>query len=376
MRIGPLAGYAVGVTADRRAEEQSTLLTRLGASVVHGPVIRTRPLAGSDGVRQATEELIAAPPEVLVLSTALGVRGWFGAAESLGLGDELLEALQPASVIARGPKASGAAVSLGLEVAWQSALARCSEIVAHLGADGPGALAPGTRVAVQLDGSPQPELADEIRKLGRDLDVVPVPVYRWELPEDPAPAHRLIAGIVDGTLDAVTFTSSHAVTNFATLAAGIGELETVRRAFTSGEVAAVAVGPVTAERLGTLNLARAVQPRTFRLGAMVQALAESLRGNQLELQLAGFDVLVQGRLVAVADQEPVHLTDRERAVLSALSHRPGVVVSKGELREQVWGNVADDHAVEVTVGRLRRRLGPAADGIETVMRRGYRLALT
>ena len=37
-------------------------------------------------------------------------------------------------------------------------------------------------------------------------------------------------------------------------------------------------------------------------------------------------------------------------------------------------NTADDHAVEVTVGRLRRRLAPASEGIETVMRRGYRLS--
>ena len=78
----------------------------------------------------------------------------------------------------------------------------------------------------------------------------------------------------------------------------------------------------------------------------------------------------------VAGEEPVQLTDRERAVLTALSRRPGAVVSKGELRKQVWANGADDHAVEVTVGRLRRRLGPASDGIETVMRRGYRLAVS
>ncbi|MBW3646014.1 MAG: winged helix-turn-helix domain-containing protein, partial [Actinobacteria bacterium] len=41
----------------------------------------------------------------------------------------------------------------------------------------------------------------------------------------------------------------------------------------------------------------------------------------------------------------------------------------------VWGDEsADPHAVEVAVGRLRRRLGPAAGGLETVPRRGYRLA--
>jgi uroporphyrinogen-III synthase len=41
----------------------------------------------------------------------------------------------------------------------------------------------------------------------------------------------------------------------------------------------------------------------------------------------------------------------------------------------VWGEVGDEHVVEVTVARLRRRLGAAGGGIETVVRRGYRLAI-
>jgi uroporphyrinogen-III synthase len=42
----------------------------------------------------------------------------------------------------------------------------------------------------------------------------------------------------------------------------------------------------------------------------------------------------------------------------------------------VWTGETDDHVVEVTVGRLRRRLGSAGTHIETVMRRGYRLSTT
>ena len=67
------------------------------------------------------------------------------------------------------------------------------------------------------------------------------------------------------------------------------------------------------------------------------------------------------------------LTGRESQVLSALTERPGVVISKAKLLSTVWGSAeSDPHVVEVTIGRLRRRLGPAAAGIETVMRRGYR----
>ena len=49
------------------------------------------------------------------------------------------------------------------------------------------------------------------------------------------------------------------------------------------------------------------------------------------------------------------------------------VVSKNEMMHTVWGANVDDHVLEVTVGRLRRRLGPAGTAICTVVRRGYRL---
>ena len=61
-------------------------------------------------------------------------------------------------------------------------------------------------------------------------------------------------------------------------------------------------------------------------------------------------------------------------VLEVLSERQGAVISKQALLQRVWQDDSDEHAVEVTVGRLRRRLGAAGGSIETVMRRGYRLA--
>ncbi|MEL6984626.1 MAG: helix-turn-helix domain-containing protein, partial [Actinomycetota bacterium] len=69
------------------------------------------------------------------------------------------------------------------------------------------------------------------------------------------------------------------------------------------------------------------------------------------------------------------LTWRERQILEVLLEGDGAVVSKERLLRSVWsGTESDPHVVEVTVGRLRRRLGPAGAGIETVIRRGYRVS--
>ncbi|MEI2700722.1 MAG: helix-turn-helix domain-containing protein [Microthrixaceae bacterium] len=63
---------------------------------------------------------------------------------------------------------------------------------------------------------------------------------------------------------------------------------------------------------------------------------------------------------------------RERAVLDRLARRPGAVVAKSVLRDEIWGGDTGLHAVEVTVARLRERLTGELE-IVAVPRRGYRL---
>lgn len=370
MPIAPLTGFTIGVTADRRWEEQAEMLRRRGARVLHGPSIRTLPLGESDALRAATAAVIADPPDVVLLTTGLGTRGWFGAAESFGLGDDLRTALRDARVLARGPKSAGAALTEGLEVSWSAPGERSSELLAHLDAD--GGLTGGV-VAVQLDGRADPALADAVRRLGAGR-VVDVPVYRWTLPDDLEPAQRLIAAACDGRVDAVTFTSAPAAQNLLSVAGDMGRADEFRHAL-SGRVPAVCVGPVCAEAAERLGLLATVQPARSRLGAMVLALCAELSGRSVAFRADGVAVVLQGS-VAVVDGDEIELATRERAVLEVLAERPGAVVSKAALLRRVWGpGEVDEHAVEVTVARLRRRLGRAGNAVETAVRRGYRLVV-
>lgn len=372
MFVGALSGFRVAITADRRAEEQAELISRRGGETLLGPVIRTLPLGDEDDLLDATREIIADPPDVVVLATALGVRGWCSSAEGLDLLDDLREVLSVARVVARGPKASGAATTYGIDVDWVTPNATYAELVDHLAScartrpDGRP-----VRIAVQLDGEREPVLASRIAALG--FDVVAVPVYQWDLPADTAAALRLIGAVVDRSVDAVTFTSAHAVKNFAVLAGSAGLLSEVLDAVNSGAVTAVAVGPVTAATIRSIGIRECVEPRHPRLGAMVQGLVAAFADRTVAMDLRGMPVLVQGRLVSIGGADPVRLTDRERDVLCLLARDPGAVVSKQELLRGVWAGESDDHVVEVTVGRLRRRLGPAGQHIQTVTRRGYRL---
>lgn len=367
MSLPPIAGFTVAVTADRRREEQVELLRRRGATIVEAPTVRTQPLADDAGLHAAVEAVIQDPPEVTVLLTGLGIRTLLEAAESLGRGEALLDVLSGSRVYTRGPKANGAAVTAGIDVTWRTAGERSTEIYEELG----DMARKGTRIAVQRDGDSRPLLADALAALGADM--VDIPVYRWTMPEDLAPAQRLLELICAGGVDAVTFTSSPSLRNLVALAEGAGCRDDLIAAF-GDEVLAACVGPVCQESAQEVGIERTIVPHRARLGSMVLALAAVLGTRSRLLVLRGRQVTLQGALAVVGDDE-VRLTERERDVLHALADAGGAVVPKRTLLRDVWGDAdADEHAVEVTVGRLRRRLGTVGDAVETVPRRGYRLS--
>ncbi|MFK8022463.1 MAG: uroporphyrinogen-III synthase [Ilumatobacter sp.] len=366
MRVLPLEGFTIAVTADRRADEQIKLLEGRGAECIHGPVIKTHALGSEDELRSATEEVLTGPLDLVVLTTGVGVRGWLEAADAIQLGDELHRRFERVDLYARGPKAKGALTTAGLTVTWTAPNARYEDIVDALTERD----ITGARIAVQLDGAGAVALCDQLESIG--ADVVRVPVYRWSMPADTTPAERLIRAVVERRVDGVTFTAKPAVENFLEIGDFLGVGAELVEAL-AHDVVPFCVGPVCATGLTDDDLATPVVPDKHRLGAMVQQIAGYFSAHASEAQLGGSSVHIQGRLVVFESGERAILTDREHAVLSLLLERPGVVRSKRELLAECWsGSENDEHLVEVTVGRLRQRLGPVAPAIETVIRRGYR----
>jgi uroporphyrinogen-III synthase len=219
-----LAGRRVGITADRRWRAQADLLENLGAEVIHGPTIRTVDLSGDELLRRATLELIAVPPDHLVASTGMGITMWLEAADAWGLGGPLREALAASRIVARGVKASSALRRQGFEIAWQAPSETMEEVVEHLGGEGIGS----ARVALQLfDPGGHPSTA---ALAARCRELVDVPVYRWLIPEDAAPAVRLIDEACTGGVDAITFTSQPAVHHLFRIAESVGRAAELRAA--------------------------------------------------------------------------------------------------------------------------------------------------
>src|ERR1700722_7497149 len=73
---GPLAGYTVGITAERRREEFAAALERQGATVISGPAIQILPLVEDRELLAAPRRARAAPLDSVVATTGVGFRGW------------------------------------------------------------------------------------------------------------------------------------------------------------------------------------------------------------------------------------------------------------------------------------------------------------
>ncbi len=302
----------------------------------------------------------------MVATTGIGFRGWMEAAEGWGEADRLRAALNQATLLARGPKACGAIRAAGLRELWSPASESSAEVLQRLLSEGP---LHGRRIAVQLHGEPLHDFTNALRNAG--AAVVPVAVYRWMSPADPAPLDRLLDAIAAGTVDAVTFTSALAAIGLLRRAAECGQegelLDALR-----GRVAAACVGPVTAGPLVERGIT-ATWPERYRVGALIRHVTETLGACARVLTVAGHRLEVRGSAVVV-DGRLRPVPPGPMAVLRALARRPGWVVPRADLLAELPGGGADEHAVEAAVARLRSGLG-APDVVQTVVKRGYRLAL-
>lgn len=363
--VAPLAGYTVGVTAARRADELGTMLERRGAAVLHGPAIRIVPLADDTRLREATLELIERPPDITVATTGIGFRGWVEAADGWGLGEDLLAALSGGRLIARGPKARGAIRASGLVDEWSPPSESSAEVLDYLldgGVD-------GLRIAVQLHGEPLPDVVEALTVAG--AEVVEVPVYRWEPPADLAPMDRVTDAALSGGVDVLVFTSAPAAASLLARAKERGVRDELIAAM-RGPILTLCVGPVTAGPLEAVDVPT-VQPQRSRLGAMVRRLEAELPARVRRLPVAGHWLELRGHAVLV-DGQLRAVPPTGMALLRVLARRPGRVVARAELLRALPGGGGDEHAVETAVARLRSALG-VPSLVQTVVKRGYRLAL-
>ena len=97
-----------------------------------------------------------------------------------------------------------------------------------------------------------------------------------------------------------------------------------------------------------------------------ETVAESYEDERLRIRFDEMHVACEG--------QAVKLTRKEFGLLAALARRPGRVVTRNQLLDEVWGQIyyGDTRTLDVHIRRLRAKLGPCGECVETVIGVGYR----
>jgi uroporphyrinogen-III synthase len=362
----PLSGFTLLLTSDRRSQELTASFERRGAKVLHSPTLRIVPLVEDDLLLASTKRVIDEPPSDVVVTTAIGLRGWIEAADAAGQAPELLQVLAGARLLARGPKARGAIRAAGLIEEWAAESEKTDEIVDWLLEEGVS----GRQIAFQLHGVVNDDQVARLREAGAAVEAVPV--YRWGPAPNPAAVVRGIDAICSRACDAVVFTSAPGAQALLDSAQAHGRLDDLLDAFAK-DVVAAAVGEVTAAPLRKLGVTPLVPDRA-RLGALVRCLADHLVSLAVGgLRTAGGQLEVRGG-AAILDGKILAMSPAPLAVLRELVRANGEIVDRQTLLGKLAG-AGGEHAVEMAIARLRTTLG-TPQIVETVVKRGYRLAVT
>jgi uroporphyrinogen-III synthase len=268
-----LAGFAVVLTSDRRADELVSAFTRRGAGVLAAPTLRIVPLTEDAQLVTATRDVINRPPDDVIVTTAVGFSGWLEGADAAGLAPELTSVLGRARLLARGPKTRAAIRTAGLVESWATTSETTGEVVDRLMVEG----VEGRRITLQQHGRADTGLVARLTEAG--ADVQQVPVYRWGPSPDPAAVRRAVEATCSRSVDAVVFTSFPGTQAFLDAARQLGRFDDLVAALRA-DVVPAAVGRITAAPLIALGLPVLI-PERFRLGALVRSVADHLSGSRV-----------------------------------------------------------------------------------------------
>ena len=132
--------------------------------------------------------------------------------------------------------------------------------------------------------------------------------------------------------------------------------------------------------LGLDNGADDYLPKPFGMMELFSRIRAVLRRTQTVQQPEEYTVgaltVRPARRQVLVDGAEITLTPKEFEILRLLISHPGLVLSRGQIQDQVWGMeyLGETRTVDVHIRTLRQKLGSCGELIETVRGVGYRFA--
>jgi uroporphyrinogen-III synthase len=366
-----LAGFTVVVATDRRNHEIAEWLEASGARTMVVRAVHTNPQPDPVAIAEAIWRCVAEPVHEVIVSSAFGLRAWVDAARRGGHLEALLSCFREARLLARDARTADGIRELGLTQIWSTAAGTVEDLFRYLNAQ------PmiGRRVVAHIESDAHRELCHALRAVG--ATVVEVATAQFGPPRDVYAVRRIVDLVVRRQVDAILLAGPTVTENLLDQACADGCVDEMLNALVEG-VLSVCLGHLTAAPLVARGVPVVQAAEPIPASLLDSAVAEiPQRAMVVEvasqrIEIRGQAVVVGGRLIAV---QPGPLS-----VLRALASRPGRLLSAAEIRSIIpHSPPIDDHAIEMAVSRLRGSLSDSAlDGrelVQTVMKRGYRLAL-
>ena len=255
----------------RRAEMQS-LLERCGAVATVAPSMQEIPLEQNDAALQFAGRLLAGEIDVVIFLTGVGARALLDVVGSHCDRAAFLAALERCIVIVRGPKPVAVLREWGTRIDYRAPEPNTwRELIALL--DTAAVPIAGRTVAVQEYGRPSSELYSALRERG--ASVLPVPVYRWALPDETGPLEQAVAATIRGEFDVLMFTSAYQLHNVLEVASRMSNsnewLSAARRCVIAS------IGPTASEALREAGLPPDLEPTHPKMGHLVVEACEVAR---------------------------------------------------------------------------------------------------
>ncbi len=256
----PLFGKRIIITRSRdQARELADELEQLGAQTIAAPIFRIAPAEDPEAIDRAAASVDAF--QWVIFASANSVTRFFSALLS---GPRDMRALGNVSVCAIGPTTADRILARGVKPDVVMPEVRIDDIVEAIGAAGS---LDSQRVLIVRPDFLRDTLAVELARHGATVTDLVAYTTASASPESKE-AQDIYRQLLEGRVDAVTFTSPTAVRRFASL---IGSEQAADLLKTT---VVAALGPVTAEAAEQLGINAQIVPETFTIDALVTALVQ------------------------------------------------------------------------------------------------------
>ncbi len=257
-----------------------SLIERNGGVATIAPAMKEVTLGMTDEIRTFYERLSEGSLDLIVFLTGVGTEALATAIETEHSREELLELIQQCGIVVRGPKPFAVLRNWNVRVdaraaepnTWHEVVKSVLEVAEFERAtvavdDKPGAKPlSNCRIAVQEYGQPAAELYSELETLG--AGILPVPIYKWALPDDTSHVEAAIEATIRDEFDIVLFTTAQHMVHVLQIAERMGQkdawLAAARRCFVAS------IGPTASERIVECGLPVDFQPEHPHMGHLVR----------------------------------------------------------------------------------------------------------